>query len=83
MTRRYQAAAVETSRGDTVTIQLVTPDNGDATILVSLDDVDECVMPTAEFTIQEAAEFRELLRQACESARAGNVIEVIWPPRPR
>lgn len=82
MIRRYHAAAVETSRGDTVHVQLVTPDNGDATILVSLDDADDCVMPTAEFTIKEAADFRELLRQACESARAGNVIEVIWPPRP-
>jgi len=82
VTRRYQAAAVETSRGDTVHVQLVTPDNGDATILVSLDDADDCVMPTAEFTIKEAADFREILRQACESALAGNVIEVIWPPRP-
>lgn len=80
MTRRYRSAAVETRRRDTVTVQLVTPDNGDATILVSLDDADDCVMPTAEFTVAEAADFREILRQACESARAGNVVSASWPP---
>jgi len=60
-------------------VRLVTPDDGDATILVSLDDVDDCVMPSAEFTVAEAADFRELLRQACEAARAGDIVTVSWP----
>lgn len=60
-------------------MRLVTPDDGDVTILVSLDGVDDYVIPSAEFTIAEAADFRELLRQACVAARAGDIVTVSWP----
>lgn len=55
-----------TARGDRLTLSLFTHAGEDATVMVTVDDADDSVAPTAEFTMAEAGEFREALRALCE-----------------
>jgi hypothetical protein len=55
-------ARIRTERGDEIFVTLM--DHGpEPTVLVSLVDADDTKIPTAEFTITEAAELREILRK--------------------
>lgn len=64
MTRRYRSAEISTLRGDTVTVTIVTPDIGPTTFLVSLDDIDDSVTPTAAFTLEEILVLSAMLSDA-------------------
>lgn len=57
---------ISTARGDRILLSLFTHSGEEATVLVTVLDADDCDAPTAEFTIREAAEFREALRFLCE-----------------
>lgn len=60
-----------TLRGDVVKVTLFEHCGEPPSILVTLIDADDTVPPTAEFTIGEAAEVREVLRKFCEQAQRG------------
>lgn len=62
---------LRTTRGDHVAITLFTHAGEAPTILVTVLDADGCAVPTAEFTIREAAEFRDLLRELSVDAAKG------------
>jgi hypothetical protein len=63
-----------TLRGDDLQVTLFTHAGEEPTILVTVIDHDESLVPTAEFTLAEAGELREVLRSLCEQAlRAGYV----------
>lgn len=55
-----------TLRGDDLQVTLFTHPGEKPTILVTVIDHDESIVPTAEFTLAEAGELREVLRQLCE-----------------
>jgi hypothetical protein len=57
-----------TIRGDDLQVTLFTHPGEDPTILVTVIDHDDTIVPTAEFTLGEVGELRELLRRLCESA---------------
>ncbi|MDA8316500.1 MAG: hypothetical protein M0010_15225 [Actinomycetota bacterium] len=59
---------IPTRRGDTIVVSLVHLAGEEPTLMVALDDADDTPMPTAELTIREAAEMREVMRQFCEEA---------------
>lgn len=56
-----------TVRGDRVLVSLFD-DPPAPTVLLSVDDADGTAVPTAEFTVPEAAELREAIRSMCEEA---------------
>lgn len=58
--------SLTTRRGDGIAVVAISEPGVDPTILVTLDDVDGCPLPTAEFTIAEAAQLREAIRSICE-----------------
>lgn len=58
-----------TLRGDDVMVTLFTHAGEDPTILVTVIDHDESPIPTAEFTLTEAGDLRELLRRFCEQGQ--------------
>lgn len=64
-----------TLRGDELMVTLFTHSGEDPTILVTVIDHDDTPIPTAEFTLREAGEVRELLRRLCEQGQRGRVIE--------
>lgn len=64
-----------TLRGDELMVTLFTHAGEEPTILVTLIDHDDTAVPTAEFTLREAGEVRELLRRLCEQGQRGRVIE--------
>ena len=64
-------AELQTRRGDGVLVTLFQHAGEHPTILVSVSDADDTTIPTAEFTLQEAAELREILRKFCELASRG------------
>jgi hypothetical protein len=59
-------SSVTTERGDQVILTLFTHAGEEPTILVSVIDADNSAHPTAEFTLPDAGEFRDLLRKLCE-----------------
>lgn len=59
-------ATLATRRGDEVTMTLFAHPGEAASLLISVADADDSVVPTAEFTIAEAGELRELLRELLE-----------------
>ena len=61
-----------TSRGDVLQVTLFTHADERPTILVTVIDHDDSIVPTAEFTLEEMGDLRELLRRLCElGQRAG------------
>lgn len=56
-----------TERGDTLVVTLVALLGDRPSILVSLDDADALPVPTAELTLGEAVELREILRRFAEA----------------
>ena len=62
---------IETVRGDRIVVTLFMHPGERPSIMVTIDDVDESLVPTAELTIPEAADLREALRKLSEAtARA-------------
>jgi len=57
-----------TLRGDDLQVTLFQHAGQDPSILVTVIDHDECLVPTAEFTLAEVGELREVLRRLCEHA---------------
>jgi hypothetical protein len=57
---------ISTVRGDDLKVTLFAHADEDPTILVTLIDHDESLVPTAEFTLYEAAALRDTLRRLCE-----------------
>jgi len=60
---------LQTVRGDDVKVTLFTHAGEASTILLTVVDNDECPVPTAEFTLAEAARLRDLLRRFCEEGQ--------------
>jgi hypothetical protein len=61
-----------TLRGDVVKVTAFAYAGEEPTILLTVIDHDDTIVPTAEFTLREAGEFRELFRSLCEvGQRAG------------
>jgi hypothetical protein len=58
-----------TLRGDDVQVTLFTHPGEEPTILLTVIDHDESPVPTAEFTLAEAGELRDLLRRLCEQGQ--------------
>lgn len=61
-----QTEEFKTARGDDLKVTLFTHVGEEPTILVTVIDHDESVVPTAEFTLEEMGALRELFRQLCE-----------------
>lgn len=61
-------AFLRTHRGDEVTVNLFSHAGQRPTICITIDDVDECKLPTFELTLREAGELREILRKFCTEA---------------
>lgn len=57
---------LRTARGDDVVVTLFMHAGEAPSIMLTVDDGDDTVRPTVEFTIAEAAEFRDVLRQFSE-----------------
>jgi hypothetical protein len=62
---------VRTARGDLIMMALVTHSGEKPSIIVSIDDADDTLIPTAEFTLPEAGDLRDVLRQLCEAGTQG------------
>lgn len=62
-----------TDRGDELTVTLFQHAGETPKIMISLDDADETLVPTAELTLDEASELREILRKFCEAAQTSAV----------
>jgi hypothetical protein len=56
-------AFIQTHRGDGVTVTLFQRAGEEPTICISVDDADQCELPTFEMTISESSELREILRK--------------------
>ena len=63
---------VRTERGDCIDVTLFTHASERPAILLSVTDADDSRVPTAEFTLTEAADLREAVRQLCERATFGD-----------
>jgi hypothetical protein len=63
-----EQTTVSTRRGDEVTVTLFDHAGQPPTVLISVADADESRVPTAEFTLAEAADLREAIRRLCEGA---------------
>lgn len=61
-----ESLKISTARGDSAHLTLMLLAGDPPSILIQIDDVDDTVCPTAEFTLKEAASLREALRQLCE-----------------
>ena len=61
-------ATLSTLRGDEVTVTLFQHGDEDPTVMITVDDADDSAVPTAEFTLSEVAELREILRKLEELA---------------
>jgi hypothetical protein len=57
---------MSTVHGDDLQVTLFTHAGEEPTILVTVRDRDESRVPTAEFTLYEAAALRDTLRRLCE-----------------
>jgi hypothetical protein len=64
-------ANLKTRRGDDVMVTLFHHTGEPSSILISVFDADNTMVPTAQFTLGEAAELRETLRKFCEKASNG------------
>lgn len=73
-----EQAKIHTRRGDTVTVSLMQLADEEPTLLFTLDDPDDTPIPTAEFTIREAAELREVMRKFSEMATRTKSWEGAW-----
>lgn len=58
-----------TIRGDELKVTLFTHPGEAPSILLTVIDHDESVVPTAEFTFHEVGNFREVLRRLCEQGQ--------------
>lgn len=65
-------AELSTARGDAVMVTLFAHPGEAATVLLSVRDADESLVPTVEFTIDEVTELREVLRKMAEVAVGGD-----------
>jgi len=66
-------ATIRTGRGDELLVTLFDHAGEPPSILISVLDADDHAVPTAELTIVEAADLREVLRKFCEATvRAGH-----------
>lgn len=61
----------ETERGDIVTVTLITSERRRSTILVTIDDADDNVLPTAELTLAEAERLADELGRLRGRATGG------------
>lgn len=59
---------LRTVRGDEIKVTLFEHAGEAPSILVTVVDSDRCLIPTAELSLTEVAEFRELLRKLCEQS---------------
>lgn len=62
---------IHTARGDVVLLALITHPGEKPSILLTVDDVDRSAIPTAEFSMEEAGAFRDVLRELCEAGTQG------------
>jgi hypothetical protein len=58
-----------TLRDDRLQVTLFAHADEEPTILLTVTDHDDSLVPTAEFTLGEAGEFRDLLRKLCEQGQ--------------
>ncbi len=58
-----------TLRGDVVKVTLFAHAGEEPTILVTVIDHDDTIVPTAEFTLEEMGDLRELFRRLCEQGQ--------------
>lgn len=70
---------IRTLRGDELQITLFTHADEEPTILVTVSDADDTVVPTAEFTLAEAGAFRDTLRRLCEEGWRSQPWPRNWP----
>ena len=61
------AATVRAATGDEIVVTLSWLGD-EPTIMLSVLDVDDTSIPTAEMTLREASELRETIRKLCEEA---------------
>lgn len=64
-------ATVHTRRGDTIVVSLFEGGGEEPSLLLSVTDPDRTPVPTAELSVTEAAELREIMRGFCERAVRG------------
>jgi hypothetical protein len=69
-----EQAVIATSRGDRITVTLMDFPGQPPTMLLTVDDVDDTVVPTATLTASESAELREAIRSLWERAARRQVI---------
>jgi hypothetical protein len=62
-----------TVRGDRIVVSLFTHADEVPSILISIVDADNTVVPTAELLLPEAGQFRDSLRELCEEGARGGV----------
>lgn len=70
---------IRTLRGDELQITLFTHADEEPTILVTLTDADDTIVPTAEFTLAEAGALRDTLRRLCEDGWRATKWPTQWP----
>jgi hypothetical protein len=63
-----ESSSFNTQRGDSLVLSLFMHAGEDPSILLTVMDSNETMVPTAEFTVAEAAELREQIRKYCERA---------------
>ena len=63
-----ESATIHTERGDDVVVTLMDFAGQPPTVLFTLHDAGGTALPTAEFTMAEAADLREAIRKLSEGA---------------
>ncbi len=58
-------AEFPTFRGDRILLNFFCHSDEKPTLLISIMDADESLIPTAELTLPEAGRFRDLIRELC------------------
>lgn len=59
---------LRTHRGDELTVNLFTHAGQEPTVCITIDDADECKLPTFELNVEEIGRLREILRKFGERA---------------
>ena len=70
---------IRTLRGDELQVTLFTNAGEEPSILITLTDADESIVPTAEFSLDEAGQFRDILRKLCEDGLRSKPWPKRWP----
>lgn len=63
-----ESTTIRTRRGDEITVTMFKHCGEEPTVMLSVIDADDTKVPTAEFTLREAGELREVIRRLCERA---------------